>query len=119
MTLAEPVMSEAAEPVMSAEPAPVISAEAMMGAEPMPDPSMVKMRLVLRQKLNNRNRRLRCEFQHKIVAIDADLDAGRAPAGSPASAALRLSTPDAAASPRASPMLPQDRRVDRSSSATH
>jgi hypothetical protein len=34
---------------MSAEPAPVISAEAVMGAEPMPDPSMVKMRLVLRQ----------------------------------------------------------------------
>ena len=32
--------------------------------------------LVPRQKINNRNRRFRRRFQHKVVANDADLDAG-------------------------------------------
>jgi len=45
--------------------------------------------LVVRHNTNNPNRRLRRRFQHNVIAIDADLDAGGAPANSAASAALR------------------------------
>ena len=46
--------------------------------------------LVLHQKINNRNRRLSRGFQHKVVATDADLDAGGAPVKEPSERGLAL-----------------------------
>jgi len=67
----------------------------MMGAADVGPQHGQDASLVLCQKINNRNRLLRRRFQHKVVAIDAGLDARGAAARSPASAALHSNTPDA------------------------
>jgi hypothetical protein len=82
---------------------PMMSVGAIIGAEPNAGPQHDQdASLVVHEKINNRNRRLRRRFQSKVIAIDGDLHAG----GARAKQARRFA--HAVALPRASPALPQN-----------